>query len=66
VTAQDYHRGIGYAVKEVGRNAWEWAIFPPESVKGYSLKKGQVIGGKVHAVEAAKREIESQNLGAEN
>ena len=62
MATQNCHRGIGYDVRKVGPDLWEWAIFPPDSVKGFALKKGRVVGAKEHAVQAAKREIESQGL----
>ena len=56
----DYHRGVAYAVKEIAASLWEWSIFPPDCVKGFTPTSGVTAGTRLNAVDAAKREIEAQ------
>jgi hypothetical protein len=58
--SRQYHRGIAYAVTEIATGQWEWKIFPPESVKGYVRARGNLAGTRTSAINAAKREIETQ------
>ncbi|HWU25172.1 MAG TPA: hypothetical protein VN154_02100 [Rhizomicrobium sp.] len=64
VNAHHFHRGIGFSVKEVATGRWQWAIYPPKSVKGLVRKSGEIQGERTNAVAAAKIEIEAQDLGA--
>lgn len=59
-----FHRGVGFSVREVTAGRWQWAIYPPKSVKGFERKSGEVLGERTHAIEAAKVEIEAQDLSA--
>ena len=64
--AHQYHRGVAYAVKEITPGLWEWAIFPPDCVKGFAPASGVVSGTSTSAIDAAKREIEAQDIHCMN
>lgn len=59
---QEYHRGVAYAVKEISTGLWQWSIFPPDCVKGFAPASGVIAGTRISAVDAAKREIETQDI----
>ncbi len=64
VSGHHFHRGVGFSVREVTNGRWHWAIYPPKSVKGFERKSGEVLGERTHAIEAAKIEIEAQDVSA--
>ena len=63
MSATEYHRGIKFYVVAAGVGWWQWVIHPPESVKEFKTKSGQLHGTRANAIEAAKREIERQDIG---
>lgn len=57
------HRGVCYAVKNIGNSVWQWEIYPPhEAVKGLRFETGKVSGESKDAVRAAKQAIDSQQF----
>jgi hypothetical protein len=56
------HKGIGFAVREIGSGRWQWTVSPPESVRGLEKASGEISGGRSDAIAAAKCEIDTQDL----
>ena len=57
------HRGVYYAIKNLGDSIWQWEIYPPEkAVKGLRFDSGKISGESKDAIRAAKRAIDSQQL----
>jgi len=62
VSGLEYHRGVGISVTAIGSGQWRWTIHPPTSVRGLEAKTGRLFGARADAIEAARREIESQDI----
>jgi len=62
---ESVHRGVCYAVRNLGNSLWQWEIYPPqEAVKGLWFESGKVSGESKDAVRAAKQAIDNQQLPA--
>jgi hypothetical protein len=56
------YRGIRFSLRSLSHARWRWEIFPPfESVRGFELAFGEVSGGMMDAMTAAKKEIDRQS-----
>ena len=54
------HCGIRFSVRKVEPCLWAWTIDPPESVKGLTKARGEILGNRTDAEAAAKHAIEVQ------